>query len=76
MAKQVETAPAVKTIESVDLSGCVNISAKIRLLNKEGFSNGQIAKFLNKRYQHVRNVLITPVTNPAGSAPVATVEAD
>jgi hypothetical protein len=31
-------------------------SDKIRLLLKEGFTRGQIADFLNIRYQHVRNV--------------------
>jgi hypothetical protein len=75
MAKnQTNEVPAVKTIESVDLTG-LNISGKIRRLNAEGFSNGQIAKFLDKRYQHVRNVLITPVKNPVGATPAATVEA-
>jgi len=36
-------------------------SAKIRYLNEQGFTRGQIAKFLDKRYQHVRTVLITPI---------------
>lgn len=36
-------------------------SAKIRYLHAEGFSRGQIALKTNKRYQHVRNVLITPL---------------
>lgn len=47
-------------IEAVDLEG-LNISQKIRKLDSEGFSRGQIAKYLNKRYQHVRNVLVTPI---------------
>lgn len=41
-----------------------SVSAAIRKLDKEGKSRGEIAKLLNKRYQHVRNVLITPVKNP------------
>lgn len=40
------------------------ISAAIRGLDKLGWERGAIAKALNKRYQHVRNVLITPVKNP------------
>ncbi len=39
-----------------------NISKSIRGLNKLEYSRGEIAKMLNKRYQHVRNVLITPLT--------------
>ena len=39
-------------------------SAKIRMLDSLGFSRSKIAARLNKRYQHVRNVLITPVTKP------------
>lgn len=36
-------------------------SAVIRYLHSEGMKRGEIAKLLNIRYQHVRNVLITPV---------------
>ncbi len=36
-------------------------SSKIRFLNKKGFSRTEIAKKLEIRYQHVRNVLITPI---------------
>ncbi len=44
-------------------------SGKIRYLNSIGFSRGQIQKYLTDNgfptiYQHVRNVLITPVQNP------------
>ena len=39
-------------------------SAKIRFLNAEGFSRSEIAALIKIRYQHVRNVLITPVKNP------------
>ena len=38
-------------------------SSRIRFLNKLGFSRSEIAVELNKRYQHVRNVLITPIKN-------------
>ena len=42
----------------------VTTSSKVRYLDSQGMSRGQIAKTLNIRYQHVRNVLITPVKNP------------
>jgi len=36
-------------------------SAAIRKLSADGKSRGDIAKMLDIRYQHVRNVLITPI---------------
>lgn len=39
-------------------------SAKIRYLASLDMSRGDIARYLDIRYQHVRNVLITPVKNP------------
>jgi hypothetical protein len=36
-------------------------SAAIRILNKQGKTRSEIAKLLDLRYQHVRNVLITPI---------------
>lgn len=36
-------------------------SAVIRYLAADGLKRGEIAKLLGIRYQHVRNVLITPV---------------
>lgn len=36
-------------------------SGVIRYLDSTGMSRGMIAKFMNIRYQHVRNVLITPI---------------
>lgn len=38
-----------------------SVSAAIRKMDAEGIKRGDIAKKLNKRYQHVRNVLITPL---------------
>jgi hypothetical protein len=38
-----------------------NVSNVIRELSSIGFTRGQISKMLNKRYQHVRNVLIEPL---------------
>lgn len=40
-----------------------NKSKAIRALDKQGFSRGEISKLLEIRYQHVRNVLITPLTS-------------
>lgn len=36
------------------------ISAKIRALDAAGYTRADIARFLGKRYQHVRNVLVQP----------------
>jgi len=36
-------------------------SSRIRYLNEKGYTRAQIAHILNIRYQHVRNVLITPL---------------
>lgn len=39
-------------------------SGAIRALAAKGMSMGDISRFLGRRFQHVRNVLITPVKNP------------
>ena len=39
-------------------------SGAIRGLTAEGKTRGEISKILNIRYQHVRNVLITPGQEP------------
>ena len=36
-------------------------SAMVRRLHSEGYDRSQIAKFMNIRYQHVRNILVTPL---------------
>jgi hypothetical protein len=38
-----------------------NKSKAIRQLNSEGKTRSEIATMLDLRYQHVRNVLITPI---------------
>lgn len=38
--------------------GLPTISAKIRALDAAGYARADIARFLNRRYQHVRNVLV------------------
>lgn len=37
------------------------VSKAIRALVAQGHKYGSVAKMLDKRYQHVRNVMITPV---------------
>jgi hypothetical protein len=48
-------------IDQIVQSQNLNTSQKIRELFLLGQNRSQIAKLLNKRYQHVRNVLITPI---------------
>ena len=43
-------------IESI-LNGLTTTSAKMRALHDSGFSRMAIAQILDKRYQHVKNVL-------------------
>ena len=52
------------------VKGLETKSAQIRYLNGIGFTRSEISTYLTKmygklvRYQHVRNVLITPVKQP------------
>ncbi len=43
-------------------SNLSSISAIIRAMDKDGFSRWEIHKDTGIRYQHVRNVLVTPLT--------------
>lgn len=47
--------------EELEAQGLKNKSQIIRYLDAEGYSRSAIALFLNVRYQHVRNVLVTPL---------------
>lgn len=47
-----------------------NHSAVMRFLASKGYKTGDIAKFLDKRYQHVRNVL-NQKSKKAAPAPAA-----
>lgn len=51
--------------DSETLDSLKTVSAKIRFLNGLNYSRGQIADHLGKRYQHVRNVLETPLKKVA-----------
>lgn len=55
------TGKALSEGQKATYDGLTTKSARIRYLNGIGWSRGQIAKFMDIRYQHVRNVLITPV---------------
>ena len=45
-------------------------STQVRYLDSLGYTRGEIKKLLfkhcgkDKRYQHIRNILVTPVANP------------
>lgn len=74
---QVETIETAATetkafVIPMDGSGAVQyikdaggVSKAIRSLTDLNYSRGEVAKMLNKRYQHVRNVLITPIKKSA-----------
>lgn len=55
------------TITKIDLPSNLNVSQTVRYLDSKGLSRGQIVKYFEThlgrsiRYQHVRNVLITPI---------------
>src|SRR5947209_19618144 len=42
----------------LEIQGLTTISDRIRALNQAGYSRADIARFLGKRYQQVRNVLV------------------
>ena len=52
-------------IVKTDYLNLPTTSAKIRKLSADGYSRMEVSKILNIRYQHVRNVLITPIKRPA-----------
>ncbi len=53
---QKKVAPKLNSQQQKGLEG-KNVSDQIRFLNKEGFARADIARILQKRYQHIRNVL-------------------
>jgi uncharacterized protein YggE len=48
-------------VEAVSSDAALNVSQKIRALYAMGIAKAEIALILDKRYQHVRNVLLTPI---------------
>jgi|GEM_PF-2762899 len=75
MKKQIETNEIISThiiagdefkndftaLPVVAYSDCKTKSEEIRARSKDGQSRAFIAKAMNIRYQHVRNVLLTPL---------------
>jgi hypothetical protein len=57
----VDQAAAPTNVAYLTSIGHATTSAQIRFLLTQGYSRAQVAKALNKRYQHVRNVEITPI---------------
>lgn len=62
--KVMKTEKKLPEEDSKEFSNLPTKSSKIRYLAAKGWSRGETAKFMGIRYQHVRNVLITPVKNP------------
>jgi hypothetical protein len=52
------------SVMQIDQLGLKNKSQIIRYLDREGYAPKAIAKFLDVRYQHVRNVLVNPPKRP------------
>ena len=50
--------PTLSSSLQKELDSIPTVSGKIRFLHKKDFSRGDISRILNKRYQHVRNVLV------------------
>lgn len=48
-------------ITDAELATCSSKSNKIRMLLANGWTRGEVAKRLEIRYQHVRNVELTPL---------------
>ncbi len=48
-------------IQSILTDSNMNLSQKVRKLDSLQVPRGQIAKLVNRKYQHVRNILITPL---------------
>lgn len=47
--------------QQIEYDKIPSTSDRIRYLRSQNFAKSSIARFLNIRYQHVRNVLITPL---------------
>jgi hypothetical protein len=58
--KEVKTKTKVYNVRE-KYAGLPSVSAIIRAMDKDGFSRWDIHKDTGIRYQHVRNVLITPL---------------
>lgn len=70
-------APTFPTDAELRTQGFDSLSARIRQLSALGAKTGEIAKIVirsngeHPRYQHVRNVLLTPLKKPVAAPSVA-----
>lgn len=51
----------VELVAKTDVTSLLTKSAKIRALTAAGHTRMEVSKLLQIKYQHVRNVLITPI---------------
>lgn len=65
MSKSKEAIEVKELFTREQLLACKTTSAKIRFLHSLGFERKEISNILYVRYQHVRNVLITPIKKSA-----------
>ncbi len=56
-----KVAPKLKTTETKRIETLQTVSSQIRYLASEGYTRADIGRILNKRYQHVKNVLDNPL---------------
>lgn len=61
MANQKKVAPKLDAKLTDALAKLDTTSAKVRLLDANNIAKADIARILEIRYQHVRNVLLTPL---------------
>lgn len=61
VVNEAETKVQVSEDIMTEMNELPTTSSKIRFLDSKGIARKEIARILNKRYQHVRNVLITPI---------------
>lgn len=53
--------PKIKEMYDEEIQKLPTTSSKIRFLAASGMKRADVARYLEIRYQHVRNVLITPL---------------
>mgnify|MGYP003423947000 CR=1 FL=1 len=63
MSNTKKSTPVLDSKIAKDLEALDTTSSKIRFLLANKFSRGDVARILNKRYQHVRNVELQPLKN-------------
>lgn len=61
MSKTVKQESTKELFTREELLSHKTTSAKCRFLTSLGISRSEISKILNIRYQHVRNIQITPI---------------